>query len=167
MMGRPVWTMGFEPGLCSVAAPCDLSGCALSANAWMSFAHWFSLKSQREEEQMRDIALDVHLDFCEVAIAEAGEVRSAGRISTKPDELELFAQSLDARDRVALELTGNAWAIERIIEPQVAEVVVVSPTDTGIRGHGRRPTGLMPARWPGCWRRGSSTGSGCPIARPR
>ena len=83
---------------------------------------------------MRDIALDVHLDFCEVAIAEAGEVRSAGRISTKPEELELFAQSLDPRDRVALEVTGNAWAIKRIIEPQVAEVVVVSPTDTGIRG---------------------------------
>jgi hypothetical protein len=29
---------------------------------------------------MRDIALDVHLDFCEVAIAEAGGVRSAIRL---------------------------------------------------------------------------------------
>jgi transposase len=94
---------------------------------------------------MRDIALDVHLDFCEVAIAEAGEVRSAGRICTKPEELELFAQSLDARDRVALEVTGNAWAIKRIIEPQVAEVVVVSPTDTGIRA-ARAKTDRLDAR---------------------
>jgi transposase len=94
---------------------------------------------------MRDIALDVHLDFCEVAIAEAGEVRSAGRISTKPEELELFAQSLDPRDRVALEVTGNAWAIKRIIEPHVAEVVVVSPTDTGIRG-ARAKTDRLDAR---------------------
>jgi hypothetical protein len=116
---------------------------------------------------MRDIALDVHVDFCEVAIAEAGAVRSAGRISTKPGELELFAQSLDPRARVALEVTGNAWAIKRIIEPHVAEVVVVRRPTPGSEGHGRRRTGLMPARWRGCWRPGSSTGCGCPIARPR
>lgn len=94
---------------------------------------------------MRDIALDVHVDFCEVAIAEAGEVRSAGRISTKPEELELFAQSLDPRDRVALEVTGNAWAIRRIVEPHVAEVIVVSPNDTGIRG-ARAKTDRLDAR---------------------
>jgi transposase len=111
----------------------------------MSFAHRFSPTVEREEEQVRDIALDVHVDFCEVAIAEAGEVRSAGRISTKPEELELFAQSLDPRDRVALEVTGNAWAIKRIIEPHVAEVIVVSPTDTGIRG-ARAKTDRLDAR---------------------
>ena len=33
---------------------------------------------------MREIGLDVHRDFCEVAICEAGEVRSAGRIKTNP-----------------------------------------------------------------------------------
>jgi hypothetical protein len=64
---------------------------------------------------VRDIALDVHIDFCEVAIAAGGRVRSAGRIATKPEELELFARSLDPADRVALEVTGNAWAIRRII----------------------------------------------------
>ena len=96
---------------------------------------------------MRDIALDVHIDFCEVAIAEAGEVRSAGRISsTRPEELELFAGSLAPSDRVALEVTGNAWAIRWIIEPHVAEVIVVSPNDTGIRGArvgGVRVRGLL------------------------
>jgi hypothetical protein len=58
-------------------------------------------------------------------IAEDGEVRSAGRISTTPQEIELFARSLGADDVVALEVTGNAWEIKRIIEPHVAEVVVV------------------------------------------
>jgi transposase len=94
---------------------------------------------------MRDIALDVHIDFCEVAIAEDGEVRSAGRIETKPEELELFAQSLGKQDRVALEVTGNAWEIKRLIEPHVAEVIVVSPSDTGIRG-ARAKTDRLDAR---------------------
>jgi len=101
--------------------------------------------SQREEEQVRDIALDIHIEFCEVAIAEQGEVRSAGRIKTTPEELELFAQSLDRTDRVALEVSGNAWAIKRVIEPHVAEVIVVSPTDTGIRG-ARPKTDRLDAR---------------------
>jgi hypothetical protein len=34
---------------------------------------------------------------------------------------------------VALEVTGNAWEIARLIEPHVAQVLVVSPSDTGIR----------------------------------
>jgi len=66
---------------------------------------------------MRSVALDVHLDFCEVAIVEDGELRSAGRIETKPEQIELFAGSLGTDDRVALEVTGNAWEIARIIEP--------------------------------------------------
>jgi transposase len=94
---------------------------------------------------VRAIGLDVHLEFCEVAIAEAGEVRSAGRIATKPEEIELFAQSLGASDRVALEVTGNAWEIKRMIEPHVAEVIVVSPADTGIRG-ARAKTDRLDAR---------------------
>jgi hypothetical protein len=32
---------------------------------------------------MRFIGLDVHRDFCEVAIAEAGGVRLAGRVQTE------------------------------------------------------------------------------------
>ena len=46
---------------------------------------------------MRFIALDVHRDFSEVAIAEGGQVRLAGRVETTPTGLELFAQSLGAR----------------------------------------------------------------------
>jgi transposase len=94
---------------------------------------------------VRAIGLDVHLDFCEVAIAEQGEVRSAGRIETKPERIELFAQSLGAEDRVALEVTGNAWEIKRMIEPHVAQVLVVSPNDTGIR-QARAKTDRLDAR---------------------
>jgi transposase len=94
---------------------------------------------------MRAIGLDVHLEFCEVAIAEGDELRSAGRIATKPEEIELFAQGLGASDRVALEVTGNAWEIKRLIEPHVAEVIVVSPGDTGIRG-ARAKTDRLDAR---------------------
>ena len=94
---------------------------------------------------MRAIALDVHRDFCEVAIGEDAGVRAAGRIKTTPEELELFAQSLDCHDHVALELTGNAWEIARIIEPHVARVIVVSPADTGIR-QARAKTDRLDAR---------------------
>jgi len=94
---------------------------------------------------VRAVALDVHRDFCEVAIVAEGRLRSAGRIATRPDALELFAQSLDSRDLVALEVTGNAWAIARILEPHVARVIVVSPSDTGIR-QARAKTDRLDAR---------------------
>jgi transposase len=76
---------------------------------------------------MRFIALDVHRAFCEVAIAADGAVRSAGRVSSTPAELELFANSLDVDDQVALEATSNALAIARILRPHVGRVVLVDP----------------------------------------
>jgi transposase len=50
-----------------------------------------------------------------VAIVADGRLRSAGRIATRPQALELFGANLDARDLVALEVTGNAWEIARIL----------------------------------------------------
>ena len=93
----------------------------------------------------RSVGLDVHRDFCEVAIAEGGAVRSAGRVETTPERLELFAQSLGADDRVALEVSGGAWEIARILEPHVKRVIVVSPDDTGIR-QARAKTDRLDAR---------------------
>jgi len=69
---------------------------------------------------VRAVWLDVYLDRCEVAVVEDGEVRSAGRIETKPEQIELFAASLGPDDRAALEVTGNAWEIARILEGHVA-----------------------------------------------
>jgi transposase len=71
--------------------------------------------------------MDVHRDFCEIAIAEDGLVRQAGRIATGPTELELFAQSLAPDDEVVLEATSNALAIARIIRPHVGRVVLANP----------------------------------------
>ena len=74
----------------------------------------------------RCIGLDVHRDFCEVAIWEAGEVRRAPKVAARPEPLEEFARQLGPADRVALEATGNALAIARIIKPHVAQVLIVN-----------------------------------------
>jgi transposase len=79
----------------------------------------------------RAIGLDVHRDFCVVAICEDGKVRSAGRVPSTPEGLGLLAESLLPTDRVALEVTGSCWEVARILEPFV-DRVVVSPDDTGI-----------------------------------
>src|SRR3954464_12414153 len=78
---------------------------------------------------MRFIGLDVHLDFCEIAICEAGRVRSGGRVPTTPQGLAILANSLGPDDHVALEATGNALAIARALEPHVARVVVATRTE--------------------------------------
>jgi len=81
--------------------------------------------------------LDVHRDFCEVAIAEDGLVRSAGRVASSEEMLEVFAGSLGPDDVVAMEATANALAIARILEPFVARVVLANPkavkAATGLR----------------------------------
>jgi transposase len=59
---------------------------------------------------MRWFGLDVHRDFCEVAVVEEGGVSSAGRIATRVPTLELFAQSLLPSDVVALEATTGGGA---------------------------------------------------------
>ena len=51
---------------------------------------------------MRYLGLDVHRDFCEVAIAANAAVRSAGRIATRVEAIEVFAQSLAPDDVVAI-----------------------------------------------------------------
>ena len=126
------------PATCPVALRARIRRCRLPTASPV-------LLSECEEAVMRAVGLDVHLDFCEVAIVEDGEVRSAGRIETKPEQIELFARSLGPDDRVALEVTGNAWEIARIIEPHVAQVLVVSPSDTGIR-QARAKTDRLDAR---------------------
>lgn len=94
---------------------------------------------------MRSIGLDIHRDFMEVAIAEGTEVRSGPRVAMDPDSLQLFAESLAADDQVALEVSGNAWEVVRIIRPHVGRVVAASPTDTGMR-QARAKTDRLDAR---------------------
>ena len=72
----------------------------------------------------------MHRDFCEVAICEDGVVRSIGRVKTTPEALGVLAANLEPTDRVAMEVSGGAWAVARILEPQVQRVIVVSLDDT-------------------------------------
>ena len=93
----------------------------------------------------RAIGLDVHREFCVVAVCEDGKVRSAGRVPSTPEGLRLLAESLLASDRVALEVTASCWEVARILEPFVDRVVVVSPDDTGIAS-ARAKTDKLDAR---------------------
>ena len=70
--------------------------------------------------------MDVHRDFCEVAVAEDGEVRSGGRIATRVEALELFAASLAGGDVVALEATSGTDKIVSVLERQGVRVVVAN-----------------------------------------
>jgi transposase len=94
----------------------------------------------------RSSGLDVHRDFCQVAIADDGRARSAGRIATAPEQLELFARSLAPTDRVVLEATGKALAIARIIEPHVADVVLAHAKQVRAISHARVKTDKVDAK---------------------
>ena len=94
----------------------------------------------------RSIGMDVHRDFCEIAVADGGRARSAGRAATTPEDLGLFAASLAPDDRVVLEATGNALAIARIIEPHVAEVVLAHAQQVRAISHARVKTDKIDAR---------------------
>jgi transposase len=141
--------MRFERGLVCFGRPCDLPGLCREHVSVVVVRPLVLPVHRREEDVVRavgrSIGLDVHRDFCEVAIAEDGSVRSAGRVETTPERLELFARSLGADDRVALEVSGGAWEIARILEPHVERVIVVSPDDTGIR-QARAKTDRLDAR---------------------
>ena len=75
---------------------------------------------------MRFIALDVHRDFCEVAIKDESGLRLAGKVRTAVAELQLFAESLAPDDQVALEASEPALQIARILEPHVGGVAIAN-----------------------------------------
>src|SRR5512132_4637953 len=72
----------------------------------------------------------VHREFAQVAIWEDGVIWQAGRVQTTPEALRLFADSLCATDEVALEATGNTYAIARLLERRAGRVVVSNPQKT-------------------------------------
>src|SRR4029077_3105041 len=125
-MGRPTLRIGLRarptlwPPLRLARLCCEHESVAVVLPAWSP------TDNHKEGGYMRSIALDVHRDFCEVAIKDESGLRLARRVKTSPAELELFAQSLAPGDRVALEATGPAQAIARILEPHVARVVIAN-----------------------------------------
>lgn len=95
---------------------------------------------------MRFIGLDVHQGFCQVAIRQDGRTRQAGRIKTDRSELELFAGSLCGSDEVALEATGPAMEIARILAPHVGRVVVANAQGVRAISHARVKSDSFDAR---------------------
>jgi hypothetical protein len=78
------------PATCPVALRARIRRCRLPTASPV-------VSSRVRRAGVRSVALDVHLDFCEVALVEDGELRSAGRIATTPERLELFAASFGTR----------------------------------------------------------------------
>jgi transposase len=78
----------------------------------------------------RCIGLDVHREFAQVAIWQDGRVWQAGTFTTTPEQVRVFADSLAPTDEVALEATGNTWAIATLLASRAARVVVSNPAKT-------------------------------------
>jgi transposase len=72
----------------------------------------------------------VHREFAQVAIWQDGQVSQAGRFATTPEQVRAFADSLGRYDEVALEATGNTWAIATLLASRAGRVVVSNPVKT-------------------------------------
>ena len=154
-MGRPFFVDGpLSPGF-SVAAPATdpvalrarMRRCRLPTV--LSCRRW-STKGAR----VRAIGLDVHRDFCEIAIAEAGEVRSAGRIATRPEVLEVFAQSL-ARGR-----SGGVGGHRQRVGDRADHRAARRARGRGLTERHRHPSGAGEDRPPGRADAGQVVGRG-------
>jgi transposase len=95
---------------------------------------------------VRGLGLDVHRDFCEVAIAENGRVRSAGRIATRVPALELFAASLGPDDVVAVEATTGTDRIVGVLQRHGIGVVVANTRKLKAITDARAKTDRLDAR---------------------
>ncbi len=95
---------------------------------------------------MRFIGLDVHKDFCEVAVAEGGACWSGPRVRSTPEDLEVFGQSLSLDDQVVLEATGGALAIARILERHAGRVVMANPMAVRAIASAKAKTDRLDAR---------------------
>jgi hypothetical protein len=60
---------------------------------------WWEVRMASPRWVGRAIGLDVHRDFCVVAICEDGQVRSGARVPSTPEGLALLGQSLVQSDR--------------------------------------------------------------------
>jgi hypothetical protein len=105
-----------------------------------------------EQSRRRGIGLDVHREFAQVAVWEGGVVTQAGRFATTPDEIRGFAADLGPADEVALEATGNTWAIAGMAAEQ-ASILAETTKRGGGRGRQQWDATLKPV---GAMQRGST-----------
>src|SRR5690242_20566343 len=120
-----------------------------------------------ERSRRRCIGLDVHRDFAQVAIWQDGVVSQVGRFATTPQGVRGFAADLAPADEVALEATGNTWAIAALLASRAGRVVVSNPVKTRAIAEAKVKTDLStPRSWPSCWLRTFCRRCGCPTPRP-
>ncbi len=86
----------------------------------------------------RSFGLDVHLDFCEVAVYVDGQVSQLGRIASTPEAIGEFAAGLCGEDQVSLEASCGAMRIAGLLrEGSVGRVVVCNAAQTRAISHAR------------------------------
>jgi hypothetical protein len=101
----------------------------------------------RRKMTRRCFGLDVHRDFAQVAIWQDGVVRQAGRFATTPEQVRAFADSLAPTDEVALEVTGNTWAIATLLASRAGRVVVSNPAKTRAIAEAKVKTDKVDPGW--------------------
>ena len=106
--------------------PCDLSRCAESTNPSMSCVPPRSRRSSMRGGRCAGSDWMFIATSVRSRSLEDGSVRSAGRIATRVDALDVFAQSLVAGDVVALEATTGSDKIVSILERHGVRVVVAN-----------------------------------------
>src|SRR5215217_5310306 len=105
----------------------------------MWFAHWFSRSATRGGAGASNrIGRPPRVLRGGDRRRKRGPLGGADRDQARADRA-LRPQPRQRGPGRALEVTGNAWEIKRLIEPHVAQVLVVSPNDTGIRRAGAKP----------------------------
>jgi Transposase len=102
--------------------------------------------STRVKSARRCIGLDVHREFAQVAIWQDGQVSQAGRFATTPEQVRAFADGLSRYDEVALEATGNTWAIATLLAGHAGRVVVSNPVKTRAIAEARVKTDKVDAQ---------------------
>ena len=142
MVGQAVVHLGCEPVNDYMAAPAThLVGlraririCRLPAAPSSLRVRWLV----KGAEGMRFFGIDVHLEFCEVAVAEGGKVSQVGRIASTPEAIREFARDLGSDDQVVLDASGSVMAIARILrESNVGRVIVSNAAQTRAISHAR------------------------------
>jgi transposase len=98
----------------------------------------FQLSVIEEGAVVRFFGLDVHLEFCEIAVAEGGRVSQLGRIASTPEAIREFAAGLGSGDQVVLEASCGAMMIARLLgEGAAGRVVVCNAAETRAISHAR------------------------------
>ena len=95
---------------------------------------------------MRWIGMDVHRDFCEVAVGENGRIRSAGRVSTRVRSLEVMAESLLPDDVVVVEATTGSDRIGSVLERHEIRVIVANTRKLKAISQAKAKTDRLDAR---------------------